>query len=407
MYGSRASSTDAKGKAKAGNASAEAARDNDITALLDDRAFIHNVGRVLVADMLLGNADRFEQVNGGNFFYLGVGKVGAIDNEAFCPSLEEVEKFVKTDRGEGVGRKATGEVERDVKNTWVNVLTGAVESSGVHKEAPMGSPQYLMTSFEEWAKKRFAGWATSPNVKPAAREKLLGIYGDPADAKSWASRSKGWGRVLADLSAGYEEGLKRLVANLNGPKGTSLLERAKELTNKHGADPVGLDYGALEVRATYIDVMAKTHDTGKAWDAARETAEKRGCTDKVARVLDFAQNELKLDPTRVTKLKIMFSALPADTQESLVSIRPGAKKRLDVFGSKNDAWEILRGKLLLRFELDVEMKSERAKKQVDVMTCGAVEAALKRAADIKAAFKSGSKVERAKIEKMWGVGPLT
>ena len=53
------------------------------------------------------------------------------------------------------------------------------------------------------------------------------------------------------------------------------------------------------------------------------------------------------------------------------------------------------------------MKSERAKKQVDVMTCGAVEAALKRAADIKAAFKSGSKVERAKIEKMWRVGPLT
>ena len=135
-------------------------------------------------------------VNGGNFFYLGVGKVGAIDNEAFCPSLEEVEKFAKTDRGEVRRASSRPAHVRDAtsRTPGSTCSPAAIESSGVHKDAPMGSPKYLMTSFDEWAKKRFAGLGHEPEREARSHAtKMLGIYGDPADREELVEPQQGLG----------------------------------------------------------------------------------------------------------------------------------------------------------------------------------------------------------------------
>ena len=61
-------------------------------AILQNAATLRNIGRILAADTLIGNSDRFEQMNVGNAF-LGAADIGFIDTEALMQNYQAFDQF--------------------------------------------------------------------------------------------------------------------------------------------------------------------------------------------------------------------------------------------------------------------------------------------------------------------------
>jgi hypothetical protein len=384
-------------------------RNNPLLVLRDEK-FLYNIGRALVADLLIGNADRLESINGGNFFVLGTSQVGAIDNEAFMPSMKAFKEDLER-RGQGV---------QDIENLWVDYLLGG--GAALNKQAPTSAPaaanmggfdidRWTRTSFASYFYKRDTSHNPQLTQEDEDRINLLVDAGyedttyaaipNPQQQKQVFENSANWQKVTSAVKAGYNDGLKALRKQLTGSGMEKWTKRMGELEATFGSDRQGLDPAAFQVRGRYMLAIAEGKASNEAIESTKMATREGLVEDKIGRVIAFGRNKNVLDDSDVGKLRVALSEMNKTQQNALVKVRPGTGKQLSKVSkvttkgrekqtNADEAYELLRAKLLKKFITDYDQ--ERGGNQapsVDIVRTQAYRTAVDEAADIKSAFQKG------------------
>ncbi len=379
--------------------------------ILRDHEFLVSVGRTLVADLLLGNADRLEAINGGNFFVLGTHRVGAIDNETFMPSMRVTAHHFTTGRGQAdLGQNAA---QASLEENWVDYLIEG--GSAVHKPAPV-SRLPTIDDIDRWIRvsflsvfSKYAHPVNEPveHAQDMARMQAMNAAGfpiQPGAAPSHAELMNEYKAVRDAIVEGFAEGLAALEQHLTGSGGKKLRAKFRDLEEEHGREHTGMDFGAFEVRAAYL--MARRSNQNHQAARAAALAVARGLvSDHATRVIASARQANILSAGDEVVLRAALSELPFDKQDELVHVRPGVRKQLSkipLFGSK-DKWEssfeTLRGKLLKKFVDDIAQEDPMT---TSVAASNAYRAAVAEAEAIHKVFLKHSPDETAFAGAVWG-----
>ncbi len=350
----------------------------DPLKILQDVAFLESVGRTLVADILIGNADRLESINGGNFFVLGTSKVGAIDNESFFPSQKLLADYFASQRGSAFAEATDDNSQRrfpkgePMHRHWVEYLVGG--GPGLETAAPVSNVREMYDRLDRWIQYSFMSVFTKMahvTKEPAAyavdqqRLATMNAAGLPVRAQENVqaqdiAASAQWIAVRDAIRRGFADGMQRLHHNLTGTRGRQMRLRFLALQHQYG-ESENMDFGAFEVRAAYLTARHAGKSDKEAFELAARKAEVK-VTDKVARVIAATVTYGYLTRQGASRLSVALSELTVPEQESLVHVRPGVRKtfaKLPLLGSGNkwdDNYERLRGRLLRRLldALDAE-----------------------------------------------------
>ncbi len=315
-------------------------------ALLEDAQIMRNVGRLLAADTLIGNADRFEQMNLDNAL-LSAQSLGAIDTEAMLQGYPEFVTFIGQAAVGGPSYAGVGDSFRpqgagtDNVTAYVDfVLRSGREISDAddtvgHAAAPSSMVIQQMTDLQVgWFEKKFiaklVGWS-QPQVVAGylaagyPQRPFAGANRDAFEASRWFTH------VWPNLHQGYQDGLVAIRQFMTGPAFVQTSQRHAQLQAGHGARP-NFNLDALRIRGMYMTCVA----AGKDPVAARQEAlayvrSKLGAAppghDKAVRVVAQGVTLHVLTQEQAELLRWFLPSVNSDTlDESILHLRGKGKK---------------------------------------------------------------------------------
>ena len=215
--------------------------------IFSDITMMRNTGRVHLADALLGNGDRFFQLNTGNVFYVWrdstlektANPVGCIDNDSFLPT------YLPSDLDGGF---------RNVANYVAKVLRPDAELWGWNSQKPPGmvmAPNMSMFdafNYDRWLDDFFGGFISSD--MPAV---VLGMYGAnfyaPGDSSPFDTTKDlpGW----AHVRRGFKEGVAHALFNYLGTDIQEYRAVYTALAGRYYPGP-NFEFTAFEIRDRYL-----------------------------------------------------------------------------------------------------------------------------------------------------------
>lgn len=216
-----------------------------LTSVLSNEIKVRNMGRVLAADTLIGNADRLQGERGANWDNLfvvnkqnrGVNKVnypiGVIDNDTIMQTFPHA---AFQNPGAYLDRLLRGSVELDVP-------------PGV-TPAPSSDLRQLLTDFDSWFDHYFA---ESLVLNDANYQLVINQYtqaGFPPDPTQG-----NWPQVRAWIKDGFSSGLQR-INNLDLEEMRTL---HSSLVWNYGVDS-NFDFLAFQIRYTYLTAAQVTRN---------------------------------------------------------------------------------------------------------------------------------------------------
>lgn len=216
--------------------------------ILGNDELLRRIGLSMAADALIGNADRWEQMNTGNAFVDAANRVGAIDTEAILSEYQ---------RGRG------GDDEK-----WANAQQyGAALAQGHvgHRQgvqpigAPASSPEDVIFKFDRWFDLRFKDAFTRP-----ARMGEHKVQVGEAEVN--------WQQIKATIKAGLDDGLARVRTAVTGQHYKDLKHDFDAMANEYGADP-NFDRTAFKIKAAHMRAATSGADRNQARQHAEEWAE--------------------------------------------------------------------------------------------------------------------------------------
>jgi hypothetical protein len=201
----------------------------DPTSILGNAQRMFNAGKLLAADTLIGNADRWEQLNLGNLF-LGAGNtMEAIDTDALLQNW-------------AAGRRLedfSGEV-----SSWTGALIaghGELQEPGaIGAAAPSSSLKRVFTDFNAWFDSVVKGLITTPGN--------FGRYysGQIPDDFDWDG-------ARANMKRGVDAGLALAHGILTHP-GKQVKADFRDYERFYGGD-INLDWQAFKAKAMYAKMV--------------------------------------------------------------------------------------------------------------------------------------------------------
>jgi hypothetical protein len=222
---------------------------DDFMALMANLPLWQNAGKVMAADMFLGNADRFQQFNPGNAFVLANGMLGLIDNEAIFQQF-----------GAPVAK-----AKREVKS-WVNqivVYGGEALSATSASATPAAAVEAAMGSFSQ--------------AFQSLKERMHDLYPDMGAKENKPLRQQrfnqvDWAGVEAAMKQGFDAGLQQLAHLLSGNSLKELTTEAKGLAQQFPGG-LNMDVHAVKMRGQYMKARAGGGPGASAEAAQKEALE--------------------------------------------------------------------------------------------------------------------------------------
>lgn len=248
---------------------ADAYRDGSFAAVLRDRRLMHNLGRLFVADAVLGNGDRLDALNTGNVGFDRDGNVVAIDSEAMLGRFKDILSNVQRDGDMlGVWSAVNGERTMSPTDYARGTVKGAlrVPTPNGPKPAPTSNMQLIFDPAACWnhfrdgmeTKLRF----NSQDVRAAGGRPPL-----PPTPDDWAA-----GRT--PFVAGVLDGLQRIDSMLGGLAWLKTKFHFKRARSKFGDDP-NLSWTNFKMRRLIVQHAARGHTFDDAYAAAEAYANRK------------------------------------------------------------------------------------------------------------------------------------
>lgn len=207
---------------------------NALGNVLNNQTKVVNLGRVLVADSVLGNADRIEGANWDNLFVVNKTlrsgtkvdfPIGVIDNDSLMQTFPHINFY-------------------DAADYFTRLLEGGTEldTPAGQPAAPTSDFSNLFADFNRWFRIWFVGQLIPSGM---GDQPIVAAYNDP-NYPNDADQGL-WPQVKAWLLQGISEGLAN-IRDLN------LLEVQKmhsSLARMYGVD-ANFDFQAFEIRHAYL-----------------------------------------------------------------------------------------------------------------------------------------------------------
>ncbi len=238
-----------------------------LSCLLLDGTLMENLGKLFVADAMIGNGDRLCQPNASNILFTRDGKLCAIDSATiltnFNAALQDVSRsaWVADNPDEltpGIWAKGV-----------VKDGTNAVASPAQQKEYDRGKAPVVPPSFQmevlfnpaQWWEKVFKGHLKKGLGDP-----------DPTDP-NWPSEHE-WEQGKKAFLRGVQLGEKELDRRLSGLNWLMVKLRYKKYVSRYGGDP-NLDWTNLEIRRAYFKLRRKGLSAEQAMQRVQDQARRK------------------------------------------------------------------------------------------------------------------------------------
>lgn len=227
-----------------------------VETILGNPEQMFNVGCILFADLPIGNGDRFENMNSGNFFFVNkvttrLGKVnypiGCIDNDAFLHTYLPTQLLPQTNPPQTEGFATVD----DYVNGLLQDGTPELWASNAPPPAVLGPSAMVeqMMDVVRWFSRVFMGAILNAEMPKCVVRHLSANYYEPTDNAMYAqSKQKpGWQVAKQHIQEGF---CKTLLAY----QGIPLYEFRQvyaTLADQYGRGP-NFDFIAFEVRDRYL-----------------------------------------------------------------------------------------------------------------------------------------------------------
>lgn len=314
-------------------------------AILQNAATLRNIGRILAADTLIGNSDRFEQMNVGNAF-LGAADIGFIDTEALMQNYQAFNQFSTgpaTPTGSpGIAGKGTdfggAGVNKSQPEAYVDFLTSGgreisdktFDEAGV---APTPNVTKMATNLKAWFEASFIGKFTA--YKPAADVLQFAQAGYPerqlVGDKTAYNNSAWFTFVFPNIKAGFDSGITDISASMKGTGVGALKTSFDQDEQNHGAT-VNFDFDALLIRGNVMTSIASGTDAEDAKAiAVNYVVAKNGAPSPAMvvaqRVIAFGKQNNILSASDELRLNYFLpSIVDATLRDDILHVRSGASK---------------------------------------------------------------------------------
>jgi hypothetical protein len=257
--------------------------DGGLSAMLTNKALVKNMGRLFVADALLGNGDRIDQLNAGNIAFGDDGRLFAVDSGTILTSFEKVVKDAsQASWTNSMVQTQNGDRSKAAPSwSWANSVLGHKKEGGV--AVPNQAQQQAL------ALEQSGGPASGVVLAPSARMKMLfspnlvwdhfwaeilkkfneknqqrtqnqeplmtmASNNEKAQAKIW-------------FTEGVIDGLHRADSMLGGLAWLQTKYKFHELRKQHGGDP---NYSWTNFKLRRL--MIRAAKEGKSYDDAQAIA---------------------------------------------------------------------------------------------------------------------------------------
>lgn len=298
--------------------------------LLTNQTLMKAVGRLLAIDTLLGNADRFEEMNVQNAFMRGDNTIGAIDTEAIMQSLTGTKQFATTEIGSGVVPQSGSDVAR-----YVDFVIGSLTTGGGRNISddvggtPSSNVARILSEFDSWFEKtfvkKFVSWQDAMVTNKFTQ------LGFPQDGKNG-----NWPAVKLTIRAGLDEGVTEIRSAMSGPQKNQIKQNYQNLAGQYGSTD-NFDWDAFKVRGEYMSGRAggMSHEDARQSIIDRMTRRENakqnvGLSPKVLRVLTFGTTNGLLTAKEEMQIKKLVPRVATANINKILHIsnRGGLKKKV-------------------------------------------------------------------------------
>lgn len=206
--------------------------------IFDNTVILQGLGKVLVLDALIGNADRFVSINLGNALVLDSGQLGLIDTEAILQNIDKI----------------TSEFSEDVTKV---LIEGNAESIKFIPERgtrfPAAGINEVTYDFNKWFEKRL-----KYEIERRFKQENLPVLSQDR-----------WNFVKFEVYKGFRQGLEQVKEHLYGSKYSSLIKSISDLESKYGKSD-DFDKRAFEIKSAHLRAFIEGQQKASADYTAKE-----------------------------------------------------------------------------------------------------------------------------------------
>jgi hypothetical protein len=332
---------------------------------LSDLITMKNLGRVLAADTILGNFDRFEQMNLGNSFFIAKNnkkRVGVIDNDAWLPV------YNSNNMHREIQKEYKGETPQDQYLKWVLELGYELEPIDPAASGVLSRLRKLLGDFDN-----YYFYSQQPNksnsiffqsFRLSELPLLKELYNDDGmllenSANKYPKfsdnpTSQEWQQVKQWIKTGFVEGLANIkLMNLDEYRSVYT-----HLASLYGFDG-NFDFTAFEVRYLYmleaeLDIPNGTfifpsHDTVVLDIKNNYLNHRYPIISEIQAALDFGVQQELINTNERYKILSYVSQLTESQQQSIIPKVTGIEK-----ATYEPRVKAVQCAVLQKFTIDVE-----------------------------------------------------
>jgi hypothetical protein len=253
-----------------------------LSNFLSNEALIANLGKLFVADAILGNGDRLSQPNTGNIMYSSKNKFWSIDSSTVLTTYKDVlNDFTTLSWGDFNPNPQNG--TEPPTSFWANGIVNYATTStpspaeaSLYKQGfqPRAIPGFsLSTLFEpdQWWNNVFRPHFTNHLVALAQENKKKGLH---PSANPTPPTPPQWQQALIWFKKGVDEGLAEVDRKLSGLSWFSLKSKYKSFVSKFGGDS-NVDWTNFKIRRLYIRARLKGQNADAALTMVQEYVKRK------------------------------------------------------------------------------------------------------------------------------------
>jgi hypothetical protein len=247
-----------------------------LRSMLRDQKLMKNLGLLCAADALIGNGDRFDNINTGNIMFTADGQLASIDSTAVLVSFQGMLNDVH--------KLSWGPLDPNQPlkpSDWLRLITRQVGNQvpSAHQQQtydPLGKPPALAPGFvmdsltdldELW--RRFRNHIEG-GMKGASKRRV-----DSGLPPIVPPRPQEWDQGRAAFMVGLNEGLVRIDQMLSGWNWLKFKSTWSNTAKQYGADP-NMDWTNLKVRRLFLRMLAKGKSSKEIYETIDKYVKKKG-----------------------------------------------------------------------------------------------------------------------------------
>jgi hypothetical protein len=235
-----------------------------LRSILKDKTLMTNLGRLFVADAMIGNGDRLCNPNMGNIVFKPNGQVSSIDSAAilnnFNAVLNDITYVSHPNTAIGTVSAKQWGVDGIIKVGSTSVPGQTQVNAYNQGKQPVVAPTFNMSTIfdkDQWWENVFKahiinGMTTQSQVNAAQGIAPL----IPPKPQEWTD-AKAW------FMQGVDEGMREIDSKLSGINWLLVKNKFKNYTSKYGAD-ANLDWTNFKIRRRYVKALLRTKNEAMA-----------------------------------------------------------------------------------------------------------------------------------------------